>query len=108
MANNMKLFQRIADWATNAFGTPQSLGFHLLWWTIWFSFHIEHPPYGELTLIVSLEAIILAILILNSSTHQGEKDRSIINEDLKLDNRTHKLVEEIWKKVAPGEELNDD
>lgn len=108
MVNKMKLFQRIADWASVACGTPQFLGLHLIWWIIWIGFKVEAFPFGLLTMLLSLEAIILAILILNSSNRQGEEDRAVIRKDLKLDNRTHKLVEEIWKKVAPGEELNDD
>lgn len=104
----MKLFQRIADWASVACGTPQFLGLHLIWWVIWIGFKAEAFPYGFLTMLLSLEAIILAILILNASNRQGEEDREVINKDLKLDHRTHRLVEAIWNKLSPEEEIPND
>jgi uncharacterized membrane protein len=36
-------------------------------------------------MLLSLEAIVLAILILNSDTRQGEKDRAMVRKDLKVD-----------------------
>ena len=37
-------------------------------------------PFGELTMILSLEAILLSMLILNSSSRQQKKDSSKIHE----------------------------
>jgi len=104
----MTLFQKLADWASVYCGTPRFLGIHIIWWSIWIAFGLEPFPYGLLTMLLSLEAIILAILILNSSNRQGEEDRQVINRDLKLDHRTHKLVEAIWTKLSPEEDIPND
>ena len=95
-----QLFQRFADWASVACGTPQFLGLHAIWWGYWFIFHPEPFPYGLLTMLLSLEAIVLAILILNSTNRQGDEDRAIIQRDLNLDGATHETIQKIWSHLS--------
>jgi len=91
------LFQKLSDWASYYCGTPQFLILHLIWWTAWFVFEPEKFPFNFLTMLLSLEAIVLAILILNSSNRQGDKDREIIQRDLDLDGASHKTIQKIWE-----------
>ena len=93
------LFQQFADFASEFCGTPLFLSLHLIWWGGWFIIQPEKFPFNFLTMLLSLEAIILAIFILNSSNRQGDKDREIIREDLKLDTTTNKILEEIRDKL---------
>jgi len=102
----VKKFQQFADWASVFCGTPQFLFSHIIWWSCWFIFKPEPFPFNFLTMLLSLEAIVLAILILNSSNRQGEADRAISQNDLnvskkdfELDKETHTLVHQIWKKL---------
>lgn len=95
----MRYFQKSSDWASSAFGTPWFLLFHLMWWAIWIGFGVESFPYGLLTLIVSLESIMLSGLLLNATNRSGDEDRRIITKDLKLDQETHNHIEELRRHV---------
>lgn len=88
-------FQSISDWAAIAFGSPWFFIFHLLWWGCWIVFAVEAFPFGLLTLIVSLESILLSGLILNATNRSGDEDRRIISTDLNLDKYTNSSVHEI-------------
>ena len=72
---------------------------HFIWWGLWFALGIEAFPYNFLTMLLSLEAIIMCILILNSDTRQGEKDRKMVKSDLDVDNKTHEVIVKIWEKL---------
>ena len=87
------MFQRISDWAAENFGKPFFILFHLVLWTIWF--FIEPYPYLFLTLVVSLESILLSGLILNSTNRQGELDRRKAEEDFDVDMETLIVAEKI-------------
>jgi len=91
----VKLFQKVSDWAAVSFGSPWFFVFHITWWSFWVIVPAESFPYGLLTLIVSLEAILLSGLILNATNRSGEEDRRIIVKDLKLDQETHNHIEEM-------------
>ena len=95
----MKYFQKIADWASSAFASAYFQIFHIIWWSSWIIIGIEKFPFGLLTLIVSLESILLSGLILNATNRQGDQDRKIIMKDLKLDQATHGNIEELRRHV---------
>lgn len=94
----MKHFQKLSDWASVAFGTPWFTIFHVSLWSIWF--FIEPYPFMFLTLIVSLESILLSGLLLNATNRQGDEDRRIITKDLKLDQATHNHIEELRRHIS--------
>jgi len=96
----MKLFHKISDWAAVSFGSPWFFLFHIIWWGAWVIVPVEAFPYGLLTLIVSLESILLSGLILNATNRSGDEDRRIISKDLKLDQATHNHIEELRRHVT--------
>jgi len=96
----MKLFQKLSDWAAVAFGSPWFFLFHIVWWSGWVLIPVEAFPYGLLTLIVSLESILLSGLILNATNRSGDEDRRIISKDLKLDQATHNHIEELRRHIS--------
>lgn len=96
----MKLFQKLSDWAAVSFGSPWFFLFHIIWWGAWVIIPVEAFPYGLLTLIVSLESILLSGLILNATNRSGDEDRRIISKDLKLDQATHNHIEELRRHVT--------
>ena len=96
----MKLFQKVSDWAAIAFGSEWFFVVHIIWWAIWIFFAIEPFPFGLLTLVVSLESILLSGLILNATNRSGAEDRFIIEKDLKLDNETHQLIKDIHQHLT--------
>jgi uncharacterized membrane protein len=87
---NIKLFRKIneaaekfSDAASEWFGKPLSIVLHVIFWTFWIvtaGIGKDPFPFGELTMLLSLEAILLSMLILNSSTRQQQKDSNKIHE----------------------------
>jgi uncharacterized membrane protein len=60
------LQNRVADWITAFAGSMPFIYIHIIWFAIWIGFRVEKFPFGLLTMIVSLEAIILSTFILIS------------------------------------------
>lgn len=73
------LFDRIADFFTHSFGTVTFLIFNALFFLVWIVINIGDTaigvfdpfPFGLLTMIVSLEAIFLTIIVLISQNRAG-------------------------------------
>ena len=49
---------RIADRITQFAGSMLFVYVHIVWFSCWIGFHVEKFPYGLLTMMVSLEAIL--------------------------------------------------
>ncbi|MBI5422385.1 DUF1003 domain-containing protein [Candidatus Peregrinibacteria bacterium] len=78
---NRKLSDRIADFLTDSFGTVLFLSFNVLWFGLWILINtgsipgipvFDPFPFGLLTMIVSLEAIFLAIIVLISQNRAAQ------------------------------------
>lgn len=77
------LVGRVADWITDFTGTISFLMLHVAFFAVWILlntkvFHLEpfdEYPFGLLTMIVSLEAIILSVFVLLSQNRQTARDR---------------------------------
>lgn len=79
-----KLSDRIADFLTDSFGTVLFLWINAAWFGLWIAVNVglipgipvfDPFPFGLLTMIVSLEAIFLAIIVLisqNREAHIGD------------------------------------
>jgi uncharacterized membrane protein len=74
--------QRVADWIAWFSGSMPFLGLNLLWFGSWIAINtlplglpkFDPFPFGLLTMIVSLEAILLSCFVLISQNRQSEKD----------------------------------
>lgn len=86
--------------------------FHGVWWGCWIGFRVEAFPYGLLTLIVSLEAIVLSSLLLSSGNREGDIEKKIARKDLSISKETKWMVEDIHEAVRDMQEdlryLKDD
>lgn len=80
--------ENLADKVSEWFGKPLSIVLHLIFWIWWIVTRgftgSDHFPFGELTLILSLEAIFLSMLILNSSTRQVKRDSTKIHQNTQI------------------------
>ena len=85
---------RAADWVAEFSGSIPFLMLHLLFFAVWILLNVnwlpgwkppmfDPFPFGFLTLVVSLEAIILSVLVLLSQNRQTAKDR--IRGDIEYD-----------------------
>ncbi|HEX7699455.1 MAG TPA: DUF1003 domain-containing protein, partial [Kofleriaceae bacterium] len=85
------LIQRAADWVANFSGSLSFLIVHIILFAVYillntnlFTFGNFDPfPYGLLTMVVSLEAIILSTLLLYSQNRQAARDR--VRSDIEYD-----------------------
>lgn len=84
----------IADWMTSRLGTMYFLALNVLWFTAWILINIgmvpaiapfDPFPFGLLTMIVSLEAIMLAIFVLISQNRASQVDDLREEIDLQVD-----------------------
>ena len=67
-------------------------------------FEVEPFPFGLLTLIVSLEAIVLSGLLLSSGNREGEQEKKIARKDLRISTETNVISEEILEIVRDLQE----
>lgn len=89
-----KRIEEFSDWTADISASPWFLVFHGVWWAIWIGLGVEPFPYGLLTLIVSLEAIVLSSLLLSSGNREGEVEKKIARKDLRISTETNLMVEE--------------
>jgi uncharacterized membrane protein len=71
---------RIADWISDFSGSLPFLFLHLGWFVVWIGANVlfaefDPFPFGLLTMIVSLEAIVLSVFVLLSQNRQVARDR---------------------------------
>jgi len=104
---------KIADYLTRAFGTVLFLGLNTLWFFLWILVNtgsipfipIFDPfPFGLLTMIVSLEAIILAIIVLISQNRSAYVADIREEVDLQINVRAE---EEITKILIILDKIHD-
>jgi uncharacterized membrane protein len=87
--------QKAADWIAEFSGSIPFLVIHVVWFAFWIIANVgilpgipvfDPFPYGLLTMIVSLEAIVLSVFVLLSQNRQAEKEhvRSDIEYDVNL------------------------
>lgn len=103
-ANHKRNFwDKIADLLTTKFGSMAFLILNLTWFSIWITFNsgilgntpFDPFPFGLLTMIVSLEAIFLAIIVLISQNRASK----IMDLREETDLQINKIAEEEITKV---------
>jgi CRP/FNR family transcriptional regulator, cyclic AMP receptor protein len=86
------IVQKAADWIAEFSGSIPFLGIHVIWFTFWILANVgmlpgipdfDPFPFGLLTMIVSLEAIVLSVFVLLSQNRQAEKER--VRSDIEYD-----------------------
>ena len=99
-----KRIEELSDWTAEASASPWFLVLHAIWWACWIVFKVEPFPYGLLTMILSLEAIVLSALLLSSSNREGDVEKKIARKDLSISKETNWMVEEIHEIVRDLQE----
>jgi uncharacterized membrane protein len=87
---------RIIDSMNSLVGSWSFLFFHVIWFTLWLMMAWD---INTLTMIVSLEAIILMILLLMAQNRQGIKDDMRDEADYQADINSLKTTQEILDEV---------
>lgn len=95
------LVDKISDLITDFCGSIPFIYIHVVWFGFWIIYNLYWPypfdpyPFGLLTLIVSLEAIILATFILISQNRQSQVFDQRSELDYQVDIRSEKNSAEI-------------
>jgi len=85
--------QRVADWLTDAFGSNVFLLINAVWFAVWCVWNanvipglvpFDPFPFGLLTMIVSLEAILLSIFVLIAQNRSERVDQLRQEIDLQI------------------------
>ena len=83
------LLEKVTDWVADFSGSLLFLALNAAWFAVWIWLNVsglsrfDPYPFGFLTMVVSLEAIILSILVLLAQNRQAAKDR--IRDDVEYD-----------------------
>lgn len=88
IADTRTRLERVADWIAEFSGSISFLLLHVVAFAVWIGINVTWPvawmpkmpvfdpyPFGFLTMVVSLEAIILSVFVLLSQNRQVAKDR---------------------------------
>ena len=86
--------EEFSDWIAIKSASPWFLLSHLVWWVSWIGFKVEVFPFGLLTLIVSLESIILSSLLLSSGNREGDIEKKIARKTLRMTTENSMISEE--------------
>ncbi|OGG26269.1 hypothetical protein A2960_04815 [Candidatus Gottesmanbacteria bacterium RIFCSPLOWO2_01_FULL_39_12b] len=109
------LSEKIADWMTRTFGSIPFLIVNILWFSLWILVNtnvigvivpFDPFPFGLLTMIVSLEAIILAIFVLISQNRASQIDDLREEIDLQVDVITEQELTKVMEMLSVLMEKN--
>ena len=103
----LNLIQKAADWVANFSGSLTFLVLHIFLFAIYillnvglFSFgNFDAFPFGLLTMVVSLEAIILSTLLLYSSNRQAARDRVRSDIEYEVNLKAELQIQHLHEKV---------
>lgn len=104
-----------ADWLTGSFGTIVFLMLNIGWFIVWILFNsgilknvrpFDPFPFGLLTMVVSLEAIFLSIIVLISQNRATKIDELRQELDLQLDLISEQEITKIMEMLAKVMEKN--
>ena len=108
------VLEKMTDWIADFSGSMTFLMANVLWFSLWIYLNVsgvapfDPYPFGFLTMVVSLEAIILSILVLLAQNRQTAKDH--IRDDIEYDINVkaelevahlHEKLEEIKEDILP-------
>lgn len=101
--------EKIADWLTARFGTTGFLLINVVWFSIWIVLNtriipgiepFDPFPFGFLTMVVSLEAIVLAIIVLISQNREARIAALREEVDVYINFRTEQELTKLLEMVA--------
>ena len=91
LADRRTALVKLTDWIAKFAGSLLFLGLHLVFFAAWLGWNVATPaaqhfdnfPFGFLTLVVSLETILISVFVLLSQNRQAERDR--VRNDIEYD-----------------------
>lgn len=90
----------VSDRVSGFVGSWTFVYIHVVWFGFWMLLPVEPFPYGFLTMIVSLEAILLATFIMMSQNRQAERDRHQAEDDYHTNRVAKEEIEDLQRSLA--------
>ena len=90
----------IADKIASFVGSWAFVYIHIVWFGLWMILPVESYPYSLLTMIVSLEAILLSTAIMMAQNRQSERDRHQADADYETNVTAKNEIEELQVRLA--------
>jgi uncharacterized membrane protein len=101
--------ERWADWIAAFSGSITFLMLHVVFFAVWIGLNVNWPwwrppmfdpfPFGLLTMVVSLEAIILSVFVLLSQNRQAAKDRIRGDVEYEINLKAELEVAQLHEKI---------
>lgn len=100
--------QKAADWIAEFSGSIPFLMIHVGWFFVWIVANagvlpgipaFDPYPFGLLTMVVSLEAIVLSVFVLLSQNRQAEKDRVRSNVEYDVNLKAELEIAHLHEKI---------
>lgn len=91
---------KLADWIAEFVGSWLFVIIHVIWFGIWILLPVEPFPFGLLTMVVSLEAIMLSTFIMMSQNRQADRDRAQANADYATNVTAKEEIEELQGQLS--------
>ncbi len=117
-STRVSLWQRASDLIASVAASQWFILSHLAWFGVWISLNLlagfeilpaalkfDPFPFGLLTMVVSLESIVLSIFVMVSQSRQSEKDRLRIDLDYQVNVKAQTEVNMLARKIDCIEEL---
>src|SRR3989338_8515494 len=90
----------VSDKIASFVGSWMFVYIHVVWFGFWILLPVESFPFPLLTMVVSLEAIVLSTLIIMAQNRHSERDRHQADEDLRTDVEAKSEIDEIQQRLA--------
>lgn len=105
--DNRTIVMKAADWISEFSGSMPFLFLHLLFFALWIALNVGLFPFGDfdpfpfglLTMVVSLEAIILSVFVLLSQNRQTERDRTRNNIEYEVNLKAEMEIAHLHEKM---------
>lgn len=89
----------IEDKISDFCGTRYFFLIHVAWFAFWIVKPVEPFPYGLLTMIVSLEAILLSTILMMTSRRHSERDAAKAEHDYQVNEEALAHLRALAKKL---------
>lgn len=105
--DNRTIVMKAADWIAEFSGSMPFLFLHIIFFAIWIALNVGIFPFGDfdpfpfglLTMVVSLEAIILSVFVLLSQNRQTERDRTRNNIEYEVNLKAEMEIAHLHEKM---------
>lgn len=90
----------ISDKIASSVGSWSFVYIHVVWFGLWIILPVESYPFSLLTMVVSLEAILLSTAIMMAQNRQSERDRHQADADYETNVAAKSEIEELQVRLA--------